>query len=450
MKILKSQSGSYSVMAILFLSALVTFAAFVIEIGHLYATRNTYQNALEAAARAGAADMCGDPVQTARDIAIANGVPDTEGLTVQLGFYDELGMYDDFDVYKDFKADSDPVDTPFINEDVMKNSDGQPHYNNAVLASYEAAENSATGLFTDTVKKRVVAMAYLVRYGIIVLGDDGLAINKKWINGNPIFKDASVHGNGDLTFNASSEFQGDTIVSAVGNINNCSGYIIDNADELKIEPLEDKLDDLMEIAQSQGNLYITTEWHINNNSADFQKESFGKYNRDSEKKVWISLADGDHDGAVYFFKSSNTGSSSTVELINIESNDEKNADNKAWNFTIVTDIPSLNLQMQPSETPVTLGDSMNKTEIYAVGTINYNDDPRLYVINGVLFRTNNFISNWNQRETSVSNKMRIIAEQITFNGSKYPAFPADMIIDSTFGPPCPPNIVKLGLIVPVE
>ena len=87
--------------------------ALVADGGNLYATKDKYQNGVEAAALAGVWHMCdGDYETVIRQIAQENGIPHTadDGLTVQVGYYDAGGQYDNFSEYgseyEDVVADS--------------------------------------------------------------------------------------------------------------------------------------------------------------------------------------------------------------------------------------------------------------------------------------------------------------------------------------------------------
>ena len=434
------------------LTVLLSVMAFVLETGALYVTRNEYQNAAEAAAMAGALELCGeDPVQAARDIAVANGCPDTDALSVQLGFYDELGEYADFTEFRDFEADPDP-DTPSINEGVPKNSDGDYHFNNAVLVTVNESRSSLTGILTDEeVRNVAAASAYLVRYGIIA-GEEGMAVNPTFRSGYPLLKDTSVHANGDIAFHGTESASGDVRISATGTILGCPLPFENHADEVEIQPLDDVMEELRNRAEDQGTLIDTSAWPADDT---WHTAAFGRYKRSFETISGFSLRDGDHDGAVYFLASGSPGSPSGLQELRIIPDKDCNTIHEAWNFIVATDVPQLFLQQQsptytePSTTLGGVGEDM--AAIYSSGTIAFYDKyshgrSRSYVCNGVFFRAKKFDSKWNTQASwdPGPQKMRILAEEILFNGSS-----GNPTIDATFGPPCPPCIVRLGALEPV-
>jgi hypothetical protein len=89
-----NQRGSIAVTVAVILITLVGLLAFSLNTGRLYAEKNQFQLAVEAAAMAGAAKLCdNDPESIARQVAIQNGIPeavanDATQLLVQIGVYD--------------------------------------------------------------------------------------------------------------------------------------------------------------------------------------------------------------------------------------------------------------------------------------------------------------------------------------------------------------------------
>ena len=65
-----NQNGSIAVSVAFILTLLLGVMAFSIDTGYLFLNKHRYQNALEAAALAGATDLCGDDLEaTVRSIA---------------------------------------------------------------------------------------------------------------------------------------------------------------------------------------------------------------------------------------------------------------------------------------------------------------------------------------------------------------------------------------------
>ena len=123
----ENNKGNIAIIVAISLTVLIGFLALVVDGGNLYATKNKWQNGVDAAALAGAIHLCDNPEGVARKIAQGNGLPSTagEGLTVHVGYYDEADQYGDFSVYKDFVAEGD-ADYP------------AEEYNNAVMVSLNA------------------------------------------------------------------------------------------------------------------------------------------------------------------------------------------------------------------------------------------------------------------------------------------------------------------------
>jgi hypothetical protein len=185
------QSGSVAVTVALVLTLLLGVMAFSMDTGYLYLKKNQYQNAVEAAAMAGAIDLCGDdPVVTARRIAAENGIADAGELTVGFGYYDETDRYADFSVYKDFAAEDDMPAGEYIN---------------AVLVAYRSTPTSLTGMGQD---KQVgsTAVAYLQRIDFASLDVNGeiqLGHDSSW-DGVTFFS------NGDIKYPQSTSAGGAT------------------------------------------------------------------------------------------------------------------------------------------------------------------------------------------------------------------------------------------------
>ena len=149
-----SSSGSMAIVVAFGLVTLCSFLAFLLNTGLLYGNRNLYQNAAEAAAMAGAIRLCDeDTIDVARQIAIENGAPQGS-VTVTLGFYDVESEH--------FFAEG---------------SDNYPddEYNNAVMVRIQTTENTILGGFLGKDKAQVgaSAVAYLERYGIMSLKENG-------------------------------------------------------------------------------------------------------------------------------------------------------------------------------------------------------------------------------------------------------------------------------------
>jgi len=181
----KNNRGNIAIIVAISLTVLIGFLALVIDGGWLYASKNKWQNGVEAAALAGAIHLCDDPEGIARQIAQKNGVPSTtqEGLTVKVGYYDEADQHDDFSVYKDFVAEGD-ADYP------------AEEYNNAVMVSLNADVSTfLAGIFgKEKVAVSAKAVAYAERYGMLALGDS----SEIHIGPRVTIKNGAVYSNGNI------------------------------------------------------------------------------------------------------------------------------------------------------------------------------------------------------------------------------------------------------------
>ncbi len=202
------EKGSVSVIVALFMVVLMTILAFVINTGYLYGAKSRYENAADAAALAGAARLCmGDAEAVAKQVAMENNVP-ANAIIVQPGFYDVNDAYTDFSIYKDFVGEGED-DFP------------DDEYNNAVFVEIVVPEQIILGGFlgknepTTTVK--AAAVAYLRRYDLVSLKDGGeIKLRGKYENGN-------IYGNGDIKYpdEPSSTFNQNVRLYASGDVLEC-------------------------------------------------------------------------------------------------------------------------------------------------------------------------------------------------------------------------------------
>ena len=113
-------------------------------------------------------------------------------------------------------------ETPYVNEGVAKISDGDSHYNNAIMVSVGHPPNAipAAGWAAAEVRTRDYAVAYAVRYGIVA-GDGGMTVEGRFYKQYPLFKDMAIVSEGDLVFFGTERFSGDVRVVADGQVVNC-------------------------------------------------------------------------------------------------------------------------------------------------------------------------------------------------------------------------------------
>lgn len=184
----RAEKGNIAIIVVVSLTVLIGMLALVVDGGHLYASKNKWQNGVEAAALAGALHLCDDDYEAiSRQIALENGLPATveEGLTISRGFYDENDLYDDFTIYKEF---------------VAENGDDFPEgeYCNAMMVFLEADVSTfLAGLFgMEQVQIKASAVAYLKSIGMAALNDDSVIR----IGPQTTLQNGDVYSNGDIKF----------------------------------------------------------------------------------------------------------------------------------------------------------------------------------------------------------------------------------------------------------
>ena len=186
-RFITGRSGGIGVSFVLFLSILLGILSFVLNLGYLYAQKNKFQNAVEAAAMAGAVSLCNGDREyiedIVREIAAENGISNEEGsLSVVFGFYDEMDDYTDFSRYKDFAAEENmPAD----------------EYVNAVFVSYKK-ENATLIDMDQEVPLGAASVAFLMRIDIASLDPEGLS--DIHLGHDSVWEDVVFFSNGDISY----------------------------------------------------------------------------------------------------------------------------------------------------------------------------------------------------------------------------------------------------------
>ena len=103
-EVLASEAGGFAVVMAISLVILVSVMGFVLDVGYFVSAKGSYQACADAAAKAGAENLCCGMVEEAA-IAVARGsnvlLPE-DAMTITLGFYDAYGVHDEFETYKEF------------------------------------------------------------------------------------------------------------------------------------------------------------------------------------------------------------------------------------------------------------------------------------------------------------------------------------------------------------
>ena len=435
-----SESGNIAIVAALSMAVLLTMAAFVIDAGYLYGEKNKYQNGVEAAAMAGAVSLCdADPEGVAKQAAINNGLP-ADSITVQVGFYDEKDLYGDFPEYRDF---------------VVEGENGYPEdeFNNAVMVKLDKDVDTLMGGFVgkNEVTVGAAAVAYLVRYGMLALGEeegDGIEVNNTFHPGEPVFKNGDIHANGDIFFhNNAPDIDVDTVtVTAHGTV---TGYDsgISGANILELPPVDVYLDKLYAKADR-----ILSESDFTSTSWDEPPEEDGNYYVRTGSRYMFGPHPGDHGGAIYYFEFTN--SNSRLEPANrFEDND------RITNLVIAT---NRSVRFRPSNHSALhlWGGDGHTVMIIAKGDIDLGKSAFFYSdsycnFEGAVFWAGNDIyyrtgSGHDFHGSSPGTRwLRMVADgKISIPGRTTGG--NRLQFDFLFAPPCPPNIVKLGRLKKAE
>lgn len=453
-------SGSVAVVVALLLTILLGIMAFTMDAGYLYLKKNQYQNAVEAAAMAGAGSLCEEnPENVAREIAIEN-IPGLEAeleedgavLTIQTGFYDENDTYADFGTYKDFVASDDPAFP-----------DGE--YNNAVMVSLALDNSGLTGMMPlskdsdeSAVTIRAAAVAYLRAYGMLSLGEeagDGIFFTN-YADNEPTITNGGLHANNDITFEAPPTIDTTSVrISAGGNISGYGGGT-SAARLVDLKPVSAYLEDLY----ARADKVITEDDFPPPGAVDFdnaQTDEFGntysRINADwgGERIIFHPHA-GDHDGRIYYFSSDGQN----IQLANPEGNEDE-----ITNFTFVSEA---GITYHPSNMNFKWGGENEKqVALIAAEDIDFCGDPsqqpssspgnttdgRLIAMGMVAWAGKDIL--WRNAYSFDSDYQSTRQLRMVAGGSIIvvgPEIPSVSIgYEMKFGPPCPPYDILLGRLI---
>lgn len=171
------QTGSVTVLTALCMMILLGILAFVLDTGYLYATKNRYQNAVEAAALAGAMALCDDPEQAAETILLENlfseedrpeSLSSSEGGPLFIGYYD-------------------PESKSFL--DLGELSEEQ--YENAVRVDLRTNTPSLSGFHREA-NLHAGALSFLKRYSITSLNGSIRLAQGVTVDGGDVYANEDV------------------------------------------------------------------------------------------------------------------------------------------------------------------------------------------------------------------------------------------------------------------
>lgn len=451
-----AQSGNVTVIIALCLMVLMAVLAFVINSGILYADKNTYQNAVDAAALAGASRLCDEnPGETAQNILVQNLFPDgfdgealPEGYSVEIvtGYYDETGS-------EDFSGSSAFGFKSFLEAENLPSD----MYANSLLVRLTVDHKTILpqALGKASVPIRVSAVAYLERYGFLALGEESsegiYTTTGTWTDCNPGYENMGrVHANGNIDFtNAHPCLDDRSFATAVGNVINCPEGIPNSEPVHLSRSVDDEIAALRQKAE---------KWVVIRLSdfPDFPPPSGGHwsghgvptpngnvyYRRNSYNYI-LGLRDGDHGGTVYYISGEGAGPDDYIILNGIYGEDSH-----ASQLTIASELNISFIHDTVSNFHLGgKGDDM--VYVLSSGDIGGpNQSIGLTKLDGVVFRTKGeFSLKMGTHETETAYHTRILADHsITIRNSYDPRYKSTF--DGSFGPPCPPVTVKLGSLDP--
>ena len=459
-KYIKDRKGNIAIIVAVSLTALIGMLALVVDGGWLYASKNKYQNGVEAAAMAGAIHLCDpDPISVARAIAGENGIPsDSQSMQVVEGFYDEHDVYDDFSVYKDFAAEGD-ADYP----------DGE--YNNAIMVSLNTDVSTfLAGIFgKDEVQVLAGAVAYLKRYGIVSLGGD---VNLK---NSHTYSNGDIYAYGDVRI---EKYPGDGPPTLINCVVYAHGDILGRAwsgwpdfewtsweiwdpppdgcyagapELTEIPPID--IDELT--ADVPGGDLIIYDADSSLDNIFFCENEFNPtYDYDYRHAYHLDLTWAE-SGKTYFFDEEpgydpDDGLLKIVLLTNTPSGlpagypcneDHESNGTEVKGVTLISRLP-----VHIANSAIHYGGEGDDQVNIIACTSGVSDTPAYVFLHfrtnmdGVYFRVEDYYMSVQSHVSTYVNKVRIIAGgDINFSHTRN---------EFTFGPPCPPSVVKLGKLEP--
>jgi hypothetical protein len=378
----RGEKGNIAVIAAVSLTALIGMLALVVDGGYLYSAKNRYQNAVEAAALAGAHhfsdgyDEDGLPLalKIAGDIAVENGVP-SGAVATEVGFYDEAAGH--------FEPDPDPITD--WNEAIS--IEEEPIYNTAVMVTAEDDVSTfLAGIFgRDTVTVSAKAVAYGKRYTFLATGTEaghtGLDLDGRWDPGFVVYRQCILGSNGPVLFYGDDyeTFEG-TWVETTDEVSGADGKVevIELSKQLEAPAID--WDALRAQAEENGVVYTTGD--LDGWTEEWQTDAYGN-NYKCTPASWRnhytthyyflpagrddndptnSAHEGDHQGRTYFFEIPEDPPEGVEGYLLKIVNDRDTQDIKpppcdrtCWNFTVAARCEFSSLPNAPYECCTTLG-----------------------------------------------------------------------------------------------
>jgi len=470
------QTGSVAVVVALILTLLLGVMAFSMDTGYLYLKKNQYQNAVEAAALAGAMALCDEDryevESVVMEIASKNGIPVEKGeLTVGFGYFDEMNQYSDFSEYRDF-----------TNEEDMPTGE----YVNAVHVVYKSEPLSLTGMGQDASLSNA-AVAYLQRIDMASLDPDG-AIH---IGHNSIWENVLFFSNGQIKYPKTITAEGKTYsppefnncdLLAVGNVLSCPAIIrpifpVGNKIEIhwdsrspqstkhiqtvvdSIETIRPVDEDTIEKWRQKADIVYTLDQVGQDNI--YYGQGTGMIGSDSYLYYYVDpAADLDTGRRIIFFDAGN-GEEGSVLLGPWPASTAATPHRpNGYNITSLTFIATCPIRIanygRANNTPALHVGGAGDDQALIISTEHIEVYPNFgsgTVFDGVVFRTGGDFIKYEYSSADTLHHIRVIADGDIL-GEEYDTYTDDSGLnnfwnDSRFGPPCPPAMARLGRLVSV-
>ena len=461
---LSGQNGSFSVIAALLLVVLVGMFAFVLNLCNLHMSKNKCQNAVEAAAMAGAVCLSDDdPESAVRKVLLENLFYDEysdlpEGYTAEIliGYYDETGEYD-------FSGISDLGYKSFVEEENMPFD-----YPNSFFVGLTVEKKIILPDFIGDKEEtpfRVTAVAYLKRYGMLSLGeeeDDGIHmiefdnVGLVFPEGFPTFESMGiVHANNIIDFGVGSpSADEDSQVFAVNSITGIEGESPVSSvvvPEINWDELHSRADEVIDRG------YFEREEQYINGNVYINRLGFFQ----------IGFHDGVHD-KIYYLDTTDFPDNTYIAL---RGKDDDMGVPSARAFTLVvggdnviTCFYSIGEDYGFSGKVKLGGGHPDTAYIYTKGdiafynaignglfpNINPDDDVPNILFQGVVLWAEGDVTlktgNSSNYVVQVTHKVRVVSGGRINLLPGGQAFAVNDIFNGDFGPPCPPTVVRLGTL----
>ena len=429
-----NERGSVAVVTAVSLFVLVGVLAFTLNTGYLYSEKNRQQLAVEAAAMAGAANLCGsDPELIVQQVARENGiaadvVSDSGALVIEVGSYD-------------------------AGEKIFDAGDGDTF--NAVRVWFQSTTALPMPGFGggDKSSLAALALAYLPRWGLVSLDDGGeIKLRAARVeNGDiyaagtikmleppyrPVFDDtALLAGSEILECDMSSTWSGPVPDWTSGVTTSLSNAFARNTMQLAVRPAT--ADYLASLKASADVIYTPDQ-------AGRDGLFFGTCPDDGSGIVYLfDLSEERSERVTIFFD----GSSASGEVRLLPQADSHWCDTQALSHvpngsrvrsvTFLTNCPVYVSDAGLGHTRDYRFGAEGEEQVIVITSENVELHHYGFYLDGVVFRCRgDFTDETSSSEGQV--RLRVIADGDIFIND-----PAANL-DFTFGPPCPPSIPRLA------